>query len=142
MKDKEIKERYDKIIQILKFNTRLDEKPTILKIESIENEFDEYNKKIIKDKVELGTSILLGLIITSFGVAIFFNDTETIHQEIVKALNVIGFTGLGLIPIPTKIHDYRKDRFLSRATANKNLEEYEKFITEVDTEEKINVKKR
>lgn len=142
MKNKEIKQRYKQVINNLKINNNCYKETNILKIESIENEFCEYNKKIIKDKVELGTFFLLELIIASVGIMGTSINTNNFIQEIFKNFIVTILLGLGIIPMPKIIYDYKKERFNSNIEANNNLEEYEYLISTLKTKDKVNVKKR
>lgn len=138
MKDKNIKNRYNNVINSFKSKMKDNDRPTILKIERIESEYDNYNKKAIKDKVNLGILILSGAAITIVSTVVLLNDDNFLGIDFVKDLISILGIGYGASVIPISIDDYKRSRLNSNADANKNLEEYEDTIKK----EKVNVKKR
>lgn len=142
MKDKDIKKRYLEALKNLESKFNNNEKSNILEIIDIQDEFDQYNKKIVKAKMDFGILMLIGLIVTSFGVFSLKQDANSIEQVISKWIWSTMFFGLGIIPIPKYIDDYRKKKFHINASANKSLNEYEEFISKLKEKEKVNVKKR
>lgn len=138
MKDKNIKERYNKAIDAFKSRIEKKEGSTIFKIEKIENEYDEYNKKSIKDKVNLGLLVLAGTTVTALASSALFLDTNSFELEIAKDMFFVLGISLGASMIPISIDNYRKDRLNSNIDADKSLKEYEDVIEK----EKVNVKRR
>ena len=144
MKDKNIKERYNKAINAFMNNIVEKEEPTVLKIEKIEKtekikrEYDEYNKKIVKDKINLGSMILAGTAVTILATKSLLLDTNPLELQITKDLISILVGALGTSMIPISIDNYRKDRLDSNIDVHKNLIEYEEIIEK----EKVNVKRR
>lgn len=141
MKDKNIKERYNKTINIFMNSIVEREESTTLKIEKIEKieeikkEYDEYNKKVVKDKLDFGTMILAGTALTVIATKLLLKDTNYLELEDLFSI-LLGALGTSTIPI--SIDNYRKDRLNSNIDANKSLKEYEEIIEK----EKLNVKKR
>lgn len=144
MKDKNIKERYNKAIDAFMNNIVEKDESTVLKIEKIETtekihqEYDEYKRRIILDKVELGTMILAGTALTVLATKALLQDTNSLELEVTKDLISILIGTLGVSMIPISIDNYRKDRLNRNIDANKSLKEYEEIIEK----EKVNVKTR
>lgn len=144
MKDKNIKERYNNAINAFINNIVEKEEPTTLKIKKIEKteviqkEYDKYNKKMIKDKLDLGSMILTGTALTMLLTNVLLKDANLLELEAVKDLISILFGTLGTSMIPISIDNYRKERLNSNIDANRSLKEYEEIIEK----EKVNVKTR
>lgn len=143
MKEKNIKERYVNAIESLKTRIKSnEEEAVILKIESIEDDYKDYNKKDIKNKMELGILVLMGLGALALGVATATYEEQSIAQAVAKYICSIGFYSIGGVSIVKSIVDYKKQKFNLNIDANENLKEYETFIDELEEKEKVNVKKR
>lgn len=138
MNNKNIKRRYNDAINAFKSRIQNQDKSKILKIESIENEYSEYNKKLKDDKINLGMMILSGTVITAAASAALFLDTDCFELELAKEMIFILGGALGAFMIPVSIENYQKDRLNSNIEANKKLKEYEEIIEKG----KVNVKKR
>ena len=142
MKDNNIKKRYLKALENLESTSDTNEKSVILEIIDIQDEFDQYNKELIKAKIDLGIFILIELLVTSLGLVLLNYDTNSIEQNISKYIYSTMVLGLGVIPVPKIIDEYRKKKLDINASANKSLEEHEDFILKLKEKEKVNVKKR
>lgn len=143
MKNKNIKERYTSAIESLKNRIKSnEEEAVILKIESIEDDYKGYNKKDIKNKIELGVLILMGAGVLALGVATSKLEEQSIAQTVAKYIYSIGFYSIGGVSVVKSFVDYKKQKFNLNIDANENLKEYENFIDELEEKEKVNVKKR
>ena len=144
MNNKNIKERYKNAINA--FKTKIENKgePTVLKIEKIEQEYDEYSKKLKNDKINLGAMILAGTVITALATKVLFLDVDGFELELAKTMGFALGGAIGTSMILLSSDNYIKDRFNSNVEANKQLEEYEKIFEEdeLKKEEKVTVKRR
>ena len=99
-------------------------------------------KKYIKNKMELGILVLMGLGALALGVATATYEEQSIAQAVAKYIYSIGFYSIGGVSIVKSIVDYKKQKFNLNIDANENLKEYETFIDELEEKGKVNVKKR